>query len=167
MLLSQKTGRNRDLLDTADIRSGILNLLQEKLRVLFLFGLQFKEPAVYLRPCRYLIRIQKNTYPLAAVFIVKGYGVTAQIDDLKPAIADGAGSEKLYGVWQAVAGFADGIEQPLFGKMLISQIYHEPADSHTRCDRAMKRFNHVQIFFKGMGTNIHKPPDFELTVRLT
>ena len=119
------------------------------------FRLQLKEPALDLRPRFYLKRIKGDPCPFTFRFLVKGHGITAYIDDGKPAVSDGAGREKLYGVRQTLGGFTDGIKLSFFGEVLVSQVYHKPADDYAGSGEAMKGPDPLDKFFKGVGTNIH------------
>jgi hypothetical protein len=118
VLYFYKMGLNLNLLDAANICAGFPDLFYKELRVLFFSRLQLEKPAFDLGPCFYLSRIQKNPYPFTPVFLIKGYGKTADIDDFEPSVPYAAGGEKLYCVRETAGGFAYGIKQSVFRKVL-------------------------------------------------
>src|SRR4030042_1863444 len=70
-------------------------------------------------------------------------------------VANGAGCEKLYGIWQTFGRFTDSIKQSVFGKMLIGEVNHKPTDHYARGGKAMKGLDPLKIFFEGIRKNVH------------
>jgi hypothetical protein len=144
------------VLDAANACPGFHDLSYKKLVVLFFLRFQFEKPAFDLGPRLNLGRIQENPHPFSVLLVIKGQGITAYIDDRKPAVPDGAGREKLYGIGQTFGSFRDCIKQPFFGEVLVCQFYHGPADQYARSRKTMKGPNPLYIFLKGIGTNVHQ-----------
>ena len=74
------------------------------------------------------------------------------------------------GIGQAFGGFAERIEQPFLGKVLIGKIYHESPDHYSRGGKTVKGPDPLGKFLKGMGTDIHQTkitPVLRLSCRST
>ena len=103
--LAEKLGAQGDSLPPQEVVAGLPDLGQQEGRILCLFGAEFKIPVINFGEVNHPGRVQEDPHPFPLVFVVQGEGKAAQVDQLEPAVADGAGGEQLDGVRQAMPGF--------------------------------------------------------------
>ena len=73
--------------------------------VLFLLRFELEEPVPGLGEILQLFQIDGGPEAFARVFVVQHHGVETVVMNLKPAVAESAGSENLDGVRQALPAF--------------------------------------------------------------
>ena len=73
--------------------------------VLFLLRFELEEPVPGLGEILQLFQIDGGPEAFARVFVVQHHGIVTVVMNLKPAVAESAGSENLDGVRQALPAF--------------------------------------------------------------
>jgi len=135
-----------DFLHAEDRGAGLLDLIQKRFQILFPFRFQLEEPGMEFRPGLQLLRVEIDPNAFTRLLFVKCHGKAPQVEDLQPAVADGAGGEELYGVGEADRGLTDGVEEFTLREIFQGRLDDEAADDQPRGQIAVKRFYEMDIF---------------------
>ena len=136
-------------------RARLPDLGHEPIFVLFLLGRQFQVPFLDFRPGGDAFRVEENPDPLAIELVEQAQGETAQVQNLEPAVARGAGGEQLDGVGQAVARFADRIVEDALGQAPDSFLNHDAAEDYSRRGVSVKGGGQFVEFFVCVTADLH------------
>ena len=136
--MPQHGGPYTDGTHTENIGSGVADFLLQTFRILLGLSLFLEEPGPDLRPGSELVHIKVHPHAFAGMLVEQAQGVDAEIADTQPAVARGAGGQKLHRVRQALHRFADGVVEDAFGQCAAGRFHHISADDHPRCGVAVE-----------------------------
>ncbi len=119
-----------DLPDGNHLGAVLQNLPAQGVAVLVLLLRELEEPLPGQGEALELFRIDGSAPAFAGLLVVEAHSVDAEVHDLEPAIAEGAGREELHGVRQALSGLGDGVENASFGEPGPGRLHEEGAEQH-------------------------------------